>query len=143
MDEKRRWLVLIALLAASIVFYVSLAAVFASRVGASGGIDIPAVAPIVVAAVCLAGAATIARVAAVPHNPPARFRILSLVSLVVLEGGALIGVFMTFVARRLWPSLLLCGAALAAVALFVVPAGNAWFRAREAPPDAASPLGPS
>ena len=149
MDEKRRWLALVAALALSIVFYVGIALVFVWRVkGGGGGADLPVLVAPVVAAVCLAASAAAARVAAVPHNPPARFRFLSLVSFLVLDGGALCGVVLTFVTREAWPSLLLAGTALAGIAAFLVPAGNAWFRAREAAPREGAPgprapLGPS
>jgi FtsH-binding integral membrane protein len=109
----------------------------------SGAFDLPVAAYAVLGIVLVGAAAALARVSAVPSNPAARFRALSLLALVILETGVVLGLVASFLSRRMEPVLVLAATGVVGVLAFVVPAGTAYFRERENRPSGAPPLGPS
>jgi hypothetical protein len=143
-DERKAWLVMVVALAFSMAVYVVVGWFLVQGAARPGDPDLPVLPGSAVGAVLVAGAAAaLARVSASPGIPSFRFRALSLLSLVVLETGVVLGLVFTILSHRMEPVAILAAAGLVGVVAFVVPAGNAHFRGRTTEPGGAPPLGPS
>ena len=134
MDKKASWRVVLAMLGASMVFYAAIGLFIVARRDGPVTLEVPAVIPVLLGVVALAGSAAIASVAAVPHNSAQRFRALTLASVAVLDLTALAGVVLTVLMWQTWPVILLASAGIFGMVAFVAPASNAWFRANEGRP---------
>jgi len=142
-DGRKGWLVLLAALAGSMVCYAAIGVAIVGPRDGPVAADVPAFVPVLLGVVSLAASAAIARVAAVPHNAAARFRVLALAAGAVLDAAALAGVVLTVLMWRIWPTLLLAFTGVLGIAVFVLPASNEWFRANEGGAPARGPVSPS
>jgi hypothetical protein len=135
---------MVGALAFSMAIYVAVGWFVVQSQPRPGDSDLPVSPGSAVAAVLVLGiAAALARVSSAPGNALFRFRALSILALVTLEAGVVVGLVFTFLSRRIEPVLVLAAAGLVGVAAFVVPAGNAYFRDRAGRRPEAPPLGPS
>ncbi len=136
LPEKARWLVLVAGLTASIPLYAVVVFVLAS----SG--EAPAAAApeglrygVYAAAFALAllALAVAPRVGTDPATalPFEAFLRRTLLSLVIAEAAAILGLVLFFLGRNLADFLVLAGMALAVSLLGIIPRGLRWFRLRE------------
>jgi hypothetical protein len=143
-DERKAWLIMVGALALSMATYVAVGWFVVRGQARPAASDRP-VSPAVlgVGFLIAGGAAAVARIASARSSSPGRFRALSLLALVILEGGAVVGLVFTILSRQMEPVLVLAATGLAAIAAFVVPPGLAYFRGREGRPPEAPPLGPS
>ena len=143
MDQKASLRIVLGMITASMVFYSVIGLWIVSGRSGRAAFEVPALVTIFLGVVALAGASAIAQVAAVPHNSPQRFRSLAFVAAAVLDGAALAGVVITILSWQIWPTVLLTLVGVLGVAAFVLPATNAWFRAREGAADVRTPHEPS
>ncbi|MBK9088327.1 MAG: hypothetical protein IPL90_04455 [Holophagales bacterium] len=148
LPEKARWLVLVAGLTASIPLYAVVVFVLASSAEAPAG---PAPAGLrygfygaafVLALVALSVAPRVGTdpATALPFDT---FLRRTLLSLVIAEASAILGLVLFFLGRNLADFLVLAGLALAVSLLGIIPRGLRWFRLREEPgAGGAPPLSP-
>ena len=125
------------------VFYAAIGLFIVARHNGPVRLEVPAVIPVLLGVVALAGSAAIASVAAVAHNSLQRFRALTFASVAVLDGTALAGVILTVLMWQTWPVILLASAGILGMVVFVVPGSNAWFRANEGRPSERDRVAPS
>ena len=138
LPEKARWLVLVAGLTASIPLYAVVVFVLASsaeapaapapaglRYGFYGAAFALALLALVVAPRVDTDSAT-----ALPFDA---FLRRTLLSLVIAETAAILGLVLFFLGRNLADFLVLAGLALAVSLVGIVPRGLRWFRLREEP----------
>lgn len=136
--EKARWLVLVAGLTASIPLYAVVVFVLATSSEAPVG-SAPAGlrygfygAAFALALVALAVAPRVGTdpATALPFDA---FLRRTLLSLVIAEASAILGLVLFFLGRNLADFLVLAGLALAVSLLGIIPRGLRWFRLREEP----------
>ncbi|HYN40552.1 MAG TPA: hypothetical protein VE129_02150 [Thermoanaerobaculia bacterium] len=148
LPEKARWLVLVAGLTASIPLYAVVVFVLASS--AEAPIE-PAPAGLrygfygAAFGLALLALAVAPRVGTDPATalPFDEFLRRTLLSLVIAEASAILGLVLFFIGHNLADFLVLAGLALAVSLLVVIPRGLRWFRLREEPPaGGAPPLSP-
>ncbi len=148
LPEKARWLVLVAGLTASIPLYAVVVFVLASSGEAPVG---PAPAGLrygfygAAFALALVALSIAPRVGTDPATalPFDAFLRRTLLSLVIAEASAILGLVLFFLGRNLADFLVLAGLALAVSLLGIIPRGLRWFRLREEPgAGGAPPLSP-
>ena len=144
LPEKARWLVLVAGLTASIPLYAVVVFVLASSGEAPAGTS-PAGLRYgfygAAFALALLALAVAPRVSTDPATalPFDAFLRRTLLSLVIAETSAILGLVLFFLGRNLADFLVLAGLALAVSLLGIVPRGLRWFRLREEPPPGGAP----
>ena len=144
LPEKARWLVLVAGLTASIPLYAVVVFVLASS--AEVPVD-PAPSGLrygfygAAFALALLALAVAPRVSTDPATALSfdAFLRRTLLSLVIAEASAILGLVLFFLGRNLADFLVLAGLALAVSLLGIIPRGLSWFRLREEPPAGGAP----
>ena len=144
LPEKARWLVLVAGLTASIPLYAVVVFVLASSAEppvhpAPAGLRYVfygAAFALALLALVVAPRVDTDSATALPFES---FLRRTLLSLVIAETSAILGLILFFLGRNLADFLVLAGLALAVSLVGIVPRGLRWFRLREEPPAGGAP----
>lgn len=147
--EKLQLLLVVSAMAAAIVLYVGLAAFLVSSAEGPARPLSPLLRPLLLGAafalvVAAAFVTPVVRSGAPASTlpPPAAFRSRVLAAAAIAEGGSIVGLVLAFLERRILDAALPAAAALALLALHVVPNGLRYFAARERDAGAPPPLSP-